>query len=65
VFLFPISVLHQFPDFACGVAGTRDVLSSEFDLIVPSSPPTSNPEEIQGNFLIPEQTEQRAEHQME
>jgi hypothetical protein len=35
------------------------------DLIGPSSSPLSNPEEIQGNFLLPEPTEQRSEHQME
>jgi len=35
------------------------------DLIVPSSPPPAESEEIQGNLLFPEQAEQTAEHNME
>ena len=35
------------------------------DLIVPSSAPPAEAEEIQGNLLFPEQTESTAEHQME
>ena len=35
------------------------------DLIVPSSPPPVESEEIQGNLLFPEQAEQTAEHNME
>src|SRR5579859_191000 len=35
------------------------------DLIVPSIPPRTETEEIQGNLLFPEQTAQPAEHQME
>ena len=35
------------------------------DLIVPSTPPPAEPEEIQGNLLFPEQAVQPAGHQME